>query len=171
MQLNAVVNKGIVKNLTVKCITLSCTKFSLPTYFHLKIVKIKTQYAAAVLWKTIVQMLFFFGKPLSHLSVWHPDMKASFTWLTQLDQQAQTESGTKTSKHTLYNFHTIVTSATAIIPWRTIERTFSPGEEVILAKEQENYHIVPFIWSVICWLHRQLGGSQPVYLVQSLSPE
>lgn len=71
-------------------------------------------------------------------------MKASFTLLTQLDQPAQTESGI-TTKHTLYDFPTIVTSATAVLPWRTIERTFSPGERVILAKEWENNHIVPFI--------------------------
>lgn len=71
-------------------------------------------------------------------------MKASFTLLTQLDQQAQTESGIKTSKHTLYDFHTTVTSAPAVLPWRTIKRIFSPGERVIPAQEWKNYHIVPF---------------------------
>jgi len=135
------------------------------------ITKTKNQYAI-VLWKTIVQRLSFFEKSLSHLSVWHPDTRTSFTSSTQLDWQAQArlESGTKTSKHIFYDFLTTVNSAPAVLPWRTIERAFSPGERGILAREWEIYH-TPFIWSAICWVCRQPGSSHPVYFVQSLSPE
>lgn len=145
----------------------SCNLCTCKDGFHNKN---KKQYAIA-LWKTIVQRLLFFGKPLSHLSVWHPDTRTSFTLPIQLDRQTRLGSGTKTSKHRLYGFRTTVRSATDVLPWRTVERTFSPGERGILAREWEVYHTTPFTWSAICWVCRQLGSSYPIYLVQSLSPE